>query len=385
MIGDAGYGYAAGNHQHPSQVQNNLTTLSTTLAPSVTAVRDSLAKKLDKGATLGLTGDVTASSATIGSASIATTLANTTVSAAAYGQTAAQTPGWGGTFSVPSFTVDAKGRLTAAGSHSVTLPSALASASADGLMSSAQYNLLSASQTAKTFFAAPYASDGAPAYRIIDRSDIPADIDANTSGNAATATALATAGTINVSGTATATTGGITSSTPTYTNGGNITISATVPPATATTAGAMSAVLYNLAMRNAPAQDNTTRTSADCERKFATGAIIAYGNLCGWLPGAGDVISNMKACANKGMRAPTIADWLMLATDTEMQNTPLATSIPNDWYWTTSHSGNGSAMIWVGYRFQTVRWCPTCEPRLSEIGSELYNAVGAKRLCLGLL
>lgn len=44
------------------------------------------------------------------------------VTAGAYGDTTAQTPAHGGTFNVPSFTVDAKGHLTVAGSHTVTLP-----------------------------------------------------------------------------------------------------------------------------------------------------------------------------------------------------------------------------------------------------------------------
>ncbi|GHT01022.1 hypothetical protein AGMMS49525_00700 [Bacteroidia bacterium] len=106
-IGTTASGYAAGDHVHPTQVQNNLTTASTTLAPSVTAVRDSLAIKLNQTATLAFTGDITASATQIGSGTIATTLANTAVTPAAYGQTAAQSPDWGSTFSVPSFTVDA--------------------------------------------------------------------------------------------------------------------------------------------------------------------------------------------------------------------------------------------------------------------------------------
>lgn len=64
------------------------------------------------------------------------------VSAAAYGDTAAQTPGFGSTFKVPSFTVDSFGRLTLAGEHNVTIPNAVASASADGLMAKADYTLL---------------------------------------------------------------------------------------------------------------------------------------------------------------------------------------------------------------------------------------------------
>ena len=64
------------------------------------------------------------------------------VTAGAYGDTSNQTPTFGGTFKVPSFTVDSYGRLTVAGSHTVTIPSSVASGSANGLMSSSDYTLL---------------------------------------------------------------------------------------------------------------------------------------------------------------------------------------------------------------------------------------------------
>lgn len=64
------------------------------------------------------------------------------VSAKAYGETTAKTPAFGGTFKVPSFTVDVYGRLTLAGDHTVTIPSMTATGSDSGLMSSADYNLL---------------------------------------------------------------------------------------------------------------------------------------------------------------------------------------------------------------------------------------------------
>jgi hypothetical protein len=47
---------------------------------------------------------------------------NSGVTAAAYGDTSNQTPGYGGTFKVPSFTVDAQGHITVAGDHTVTIP-----------------------------------------------------------------------------------------------------------------------------------------------------------------------------------------------------------------------------------------------------------------------
>lgn len=52
----------------------------------------------------------------------AISLATSGVTAKAYGDTAAKAPGFGGSFSVPGFTVDSYGRLTAANAHNVTLP-----------------------------------------------------------------------------------------------------------------------------------------------------------------------------------------------------------------------------------------------------------------------
>ncbi len=55
---------------------------------------------------------------------------NSGVSANTYGTIATTTitPGQSGTFSVPAFTVNATGHITAAGSHNVTMPSIQASA-----------------------------------------------------------------------------------------------------------------------------------------------------------------------------------------------------------------------------------------------------------------
>lgn len=69
--------------------------------------------------------------------------ANSGVTAASKGDTTDQTPTWGGTFKVPSGTVNATGHLTAFAEHTVTIPSSLASASANGLMSSEQFSKLS--------------------------------------------------------------------------------------------------------------------------------------------------------------------------------------------------------------------------------------------------
>ena len=58
------------------------------------------------------------------------------VTAASKGDTTAQTPGFGDTFKALSGTVDSQGHLTAFEEHTVTVPNSVATASADGLMSS---------------------------------------------------------------------------------------------------------------------------------------------------------------------------------------------------------------------------------------------------------
>ena len=50
------------------------------------------------------------------------TLGDSGVTAGAYGDTAAQTPGYGKTFKVPSISVNAKGIVTAIGEHTVKIP-----------------------------------------------------------------------------------------------------------------------------------------------------------------------------------------------------------------------------------------------------------------------
>lgn len=71
------------------------------------------------------------------SGSVALTHANSGVTAASKGDTSNQTPGFGGTFKVPSGTVNATGHLTAFADHTVTIPSATATQSTAGLMSAA--------------------------------------------------------------------------------------------------------------------------------------------------------------------------------------------------------------------------------------------------------
>ena len=62
---------------------------------------------------------------------------NSGVTAASKGDTSNQTPGFGGTFKVPSGTVNARGHLTAFADHTVKIPNTAASTSAAGLMSAA--------------------------------------------------------------------------------------------------------------------------------------------------------------------------------------------------------------------------------------------------------
>ena len=93
---------------------------------NVTAVTADTAAKLAAAQNITLTGDVTGTVSFDGSAeaSIATTLKNSGVTAETYGQESPATPAFGETFTVPHFTVDAKGIVTNAGEVTVTLPAA---------------------------------------------------------------------------------------------------------------------------------------------------------------------------------------------------------------------------------------------------------------------
>ena len=75
-------------------------------------------KVLTGNQTVTLSGDVTGS----GTTAITTTLASSGVTAGSYGLSAAATPAYGATFNVPYITVDAKGRVTAATTNTVTIP-----------------------------------------------------------------------------------------------------------------------------------------------------------------------------------------------------------------------------------------------------------------------
>ncbi|MDR0396878.1 MAG: hypothetical protein LBH66_06215, partial [Oscillospiraceae bacterium] len=89
------------------------------------------AVKLAAARTITLTGDVTGSVSTdLGTnPSIATTLANSGVTAGKVGEAANKTLAFGGSFIDPEITVDAKGRVTALAARTITLPAAPTSVS----------------------------------------------------------------------------------------------------------------------------------------------------------------------------------------------------------------------------------------------------------------
>lgn len=75
-------------------------------------------------------------------ASRTVSLKDSGVTAGDYGDTTAQAPDFGGTFTVPYFTVDKFGRLTKAGTINVTIPNSVADATKNGLMTKEDYTLL---------------------------------------------------------------------------------------------------------------------------------------------------------------------------------------------------------------------------------------------------
>ena len=89
------------------------------------------ASKLATARTIKATGDASWSVSFNGSADASgtLTLANSGVTAGSYGQSAAATPAFGGTFYVPRITVDAKGRVTAITHYTVKIPAAPTSVS----------------------------------------------------------------------------------------------------------------------------------------------------------------------------------------------------------------------------------------------------------------
>ena len=80
------------------------------------------AGKFASAQTIALTGDITGSASSQAGWSIATTLADSGVTAGSYGPSTNVSPAHGGTFNVPYITFDAKGRATAASTKTITLP-----------------------------------------------------------------------------------------------------------------------------------------------------------------------------------------------------------------------------------------------------------------------
>ena len=82
------------------------------------------AEKLSAARPIALSGDASGSTSFDGSKNVTinASLANSGVTAGSYGPTANTAPGGSGTFSVPQVTIDAKGRVTAATSRTVTMP-----------------------------------------------------------------------------------------------------------------------------------------------------------------------------------------------------------------------------------------------------------------------
>ena len=114
-----------------------------TLNPSTNTIAANIsgsAATLATGRTLTISGDVSGTSTSFNggaNATLTATLANSGVTAGSYGPDKDASPAHAGTFTVPYMTVDAKGRVTAASTKTITLPRgySLATTSANGLMS----------------------------------------------------------------------------------------------------------------------------------------------------------------------------------------------------------------------------------------------------------
>lgn len=98
-------------------------TLTTTTFSGALSGNAATATQFSANTTVALTGDATGTSS--GSKkgwSVPVTLANSGVTAGDYGPSADASPAHSGTFTVPYITVDAKGRVTAASTKTITLP-----------------------------------------------------------------------------------------------------------------------------------------------------------------------------------------------------------------------------------------------------------------------
>lgn len=104
------------------------------LVPDIKVTNATLADRATRLATsrnIALTGDVTGTASFNGSANanIITTLADSGATAGAYGPTAAATLAFGGSVNIPQITVDAKGRVTKGAHFAIKLPAAPTSVS----------------------------------------------------------------------------------------------------------------------------------------------------------------------------------------------------------------------------------------------------------------
>ena len=106
------------------------------------------------------------------SGSVTITHQNSGVTADTYGDSTNQTPGFGGTFKVNSETVNATGHVTAASSHTVTIPDTVATEDNSGLMSAEDKAKLNGIQAGATQYTLPPATDktlgGVKVFKTID-------------------------------------------------------------------------------------------------------------------------------------------------------------------------------------------------------------------------
>lgn len=108
------------------QLSNYVTVGSDITGNAATATKADTADALTTARTIGATGDATWSVSFDGSNNVSgtLTLANSGVNAGTFGQASGSTIQFGGSFTVPYFSVDNKGRVTAANSVAITLPAA---------------------------------------------------------------------------------------------------------------------------------------------------------------------------------------------------------------------------------------------------------------------
>ena len=99
--------------------------------------------------TISATGPIAASAST-GAVTISHNTSGVTANTYGVTATTALTPGFGSTFSVPGFTVNATGHITAAGAHTVKIPNTAASTTAAGLMSASDKGKLEGIQEGAT-------------------------------------------------------------------------------------------------------------------------------------------------------------------------------------------------------------------------------------------